>query len=105
MSAGLAMTMSVVSAFPAHCLRNGLVISLIYDLHEPSVSSSLGHWVSTAVNLLLRHITSILLTRTKVYGYNVQQLNNGIINSTTRFHLHGCLYQIYITTHGSMNIY
>jgi len=30
--------------------------------------------------------------------------NNGIINSTTRLHLVGSFYEIYITMHGSMNI-
>ena len=79
-------------------------MSLIYDHHEPSVSSSLGHWVPTAVKLSLLHITPNLHTRTKAYGYNVQQLNIGIINSTSRLHLDGSLYEIYIMTHGSMNI-
>jgi hypothetical protein len=45
-------------------------ISFIYDLHESSVSSSLGHGVPAAVYLSLRHTTFILLTKTKVYGYN-----------------------------------
>ena len=43
-----------------------------YDL-DPNVSSSLGHRVPAAVNLLLPHSTSILLTRTKVYGYSFQR--------------------------------
>ena len=30
--------------------------------------------------------------------------NIGIINSTTRLHLVGSVYEIYITIHGSMNI-
>jgi hypothetical protein len=35
----------------------------------------------------------------------VEQLRNtGIINSTTRLHLVGSFYEIYITMHGSMNI-
>ena len=36
---------------------------------------------------------------------HVEQLRNiGIINSTTRLHLVGSFYEIYITMHGSMNI-
>ena len=36
---------------------------------------------------------------------HVEQLRNtGIINSTTRLHLAGSSYEIYITMHGSMNI-
>jgi len=36
---------------------------------------------------------------------HVEQLRNtGIINSTTRLHLVGSFYVIYITMHGSMNI-
>ena len=36
---------------------------------------------------------------------HVKQLRNtGIINSTTRLHLVGSFYEIYITMHGSMNI-
>jgi hypothetical protein len=46
-------------------------ISLIYDVHDPGVSSSLGHRMPAAVNLSLRHTTFIFLTRTKVYGYRV----------------------------------
>ena len=35
----------------------------------------------------------------------VEQLRNiGIINSTTRLHLVGSFYEIYVTMHGSMNI-
>ena len=36
---------------------------------------------------------------------HVEQLRNiGIVNSTTRLHLVGSFYKIYITMHGSMNI-
>ena len=36
---------------------------------------------------------------------HVEQLRNtGIINSTTRSHLVGSFYEVYITMHGSMNI-
>ena len=36
---------------------------------------------------------------------HVEQLRNiGVINSTTRLHLVGSFYEIYITMHGSMNI-
>jgi len=36
---------------------------------------------------------------------HVEQLrNNGVINSTTRFHLVGSFYEIYITIYGSTNI-
>ena len=47
------------------------LIFLFNDLQDPNVSSSLGHRVKAAVNLSLPHTTSILLTRTKVYGYTV----------------------------------
>ena len=47
-----------------------LFISLVYDLHEPGVSSSLGHGVPAAVNISLRQSTSMFLSKTKVYGYN-----------------------------------
>jgi hypothetical protein len=45
-------------------------VSLIYDFHEPGVSSSLGHSVPDAVNISRRHTTSIFLSKTKLYGYN-----------------------------------
>jgi hypothetical protein len=45
-------------------------ISLIYDFHEPGVSSYLGHRVPAAVNISLQLTTSILPTKTKVYGYS-----------------------------------
>jgi len=36
---------------------------------------------------------------------HVEQLSNtGIINSTTRLHLVGSFYEIYIMMHGSLNI-
>jgi hypothetical protein len=50
-------------------------ISLIYDLHEPGVSSSLGHRVPAAVNISIRHTTSIFLSKTKVYGYKIYDVS------------------------------
>jgi len=69
LSAGPRMTMSVLSDFLLTASAMASFISLIYDLHEHSVSSSLGHRVLAAANLSLRHTTSIFLTRTKVYSY------------------------------------
>jgi hypothetical protein len=54
-----------------HFLPTAWFISLIYDFHEPGVSSSLGHRVPAAVNISRRHAASIFLSKTKVYGYNL----------------------------------
>jgi len=46
-----------------------------------------------------------LLIMGAVSRKHVEQLKNiGLINSTTRLHLVGSFYEIYITMHGSMNI-
>jgi len=55
-------------SFPWPAQRPGL--SPFYDLYDPNVSSSLGHGVPATVILSLAHTTPILLTKTKVYGYN-----------------------------------
>ena len=52
-------------------LAKGPGLSPFYDLHDPNVSSSLGHRLPAAVNLSLPHTNSILLKRTKVYGYSL----------------------------------
>jgi hypothetical protein len=44
--------------------------SPFYDHLDSSVSSSLGHRVLAEVNLKIPHSTSILFTRTNVYGYS-----------------------------------
>jgi hypothetical protein len=55
-------------SFPRLAQRSGL--SSFYDLHDLNISSSLGHTAPAAIKLLLPHRTSILLTRTEVYGYS-----------------------------------
>jgi hypothetical protein len=57
--------------FPPTASATAWFISLIYNFHELSVSSSLGHRVPATENLSLRHSISIFLTRTKLYGYNI----------------------------------
>ena len=54
---------------------DGLVFLPVCDLHDPNVPSSLRHGVPAAVNLSLPHTTSILLTRTKLYGYTSLSLS------------------------------
>jgi hypothetical protein len=68
-SAGPQLTCLCYLQFLPTATSNRQVYLLFYDLHNPSVSSSLGHGVLATVNLSLPHTTSILLTRTKVYGY------------------------------------
>ena len=72
-------------SFPRLAKRPGL--SPFYDLLDPNVSSSLGHRVPAAVNLSLPHSTSILLTRTKVYGYKTATLRAELRNTECTLHV------------------
>ena len=59
-------------SFPSLTQRPGL--SPFYDPQDSNVSSSLGYRMPAAVNLSHPHTNSILLTRTKVYGYTLNPI-------------------------------
>jgi hypothetical protein len=41
-----------------------------YELYDTIVANTLWHWFPATVQLSLSHTTSVLLTRTKLYGYS-----------------------------------
>jgi hypothetical protein len=58
----------------SHGQRNGLIFVPFNDFSTPNVQSFLRHGIPAGVEYSPPHNTSILLTRTKMYGYRLYVL-------------------------------